>query len=83
MNKHPYILVFSCRDDLKEDSKNNKTMTHLFRPEHLEAVCPSCRKKHEKEWKAEFWKHQHYKTLNCDCGYKISIPTDKHHSGHY
>lgn len=58
-------------------------MNNLFRPDHLELVCPSCKKHHHAKWKPEFWKHDHYKTLKCDCGYKVFIKTEHLDSGHY
>jgi len=58
-------------------------MVHMFTSAHLELVCPACRKKHHGNWAPEFSKHTHYKTLTCDCGYKISIRTKQFNSGHY
>jgi len=34
-------------------------------------------------WKPEFWNYEHYKTMICDCGYKIFFKTEHFHSGHY
>ncbi|HHE36857.1 MAG TPA: hypothetical protein ENL16_03530 [Candidatus Woesearchaeota archaeon] len=63
-------------------------MVHMFRPEHLELVCPICRTKHNCDenggWKPKFWKEFHYKTCACpNCEYEILIPTEELNSGHY
>ncbi|KYK26234.1 hypothetical protein AYK26_05495 [Euryarchaeota archaeon SM23-78] len=63
-------------------------MVHMFRAPHLELVCPLCKTQHNGNngnggWKPEFWKHDHYKTLLCDCGYKIFLKTEVLNSGHY
>ena len=55
----------------------------LFKSEHLEAVCPSCRTDRQRKWFSEWWKHNHYMTALCDCGYKIHRKTDHFHSGHH
>ncbi len=55
----------------------------MFRSPHLELVCPSCRKNHDGKFSPEFWRHDHYKRLTCDCGYKIFFKTPECNSGHY
>ncbi|MBN1793281.1 hypothetical protein JW826_06375 [Candidatus Woesearchaeota archaeon] len=56
---------------------------NMFKSAHLEAICPSCRKAHGKDWKPKFWREVHYLHSICECGYKINIRTPHFHSGHY
>lgn len=61
-------------------------MVHMFRPAHLEAVCPNCNTEHNgnAKWKPKFAKHLHYRTCACpECDYEISIPTEEINTGHY
>lgn len=43
--------------------------------EHLEEICPICKKRHNKDWESKFDRHNHYLTLVCECGYEIFIRT--------
>jgi hypothetical protein len=63
--------------------KIGEGVNNLFSPAHLEMVCPSCLRPHKNDWKPQFWRHTHYKTRTCDCGYKVFIRTEIFHSGHY
>ena len=56
---------------------------HLFVAAHLEEVCPACRRTHDKKWRSEWHRHDHYKTTECECGYKIHFKTAHMHSGHH
>ncbi|HLD05295.1 MAG TPA: hypothetical protein VJG90_06265 [Candidatus Nanoarchaeia archaeon] len=56
---------------------------HHFLEDHLDHSCPNCRKNHHKEWKPQFHLEMHYKTLTCDCGYKVFKKLSTLSSGHY
>ncbi|MBN2458918.1 hypothetical protein JXB28_01410 [Candidatus Woesearchaeota archaeon] len=63
-------------------------MVHMFNESHLEDFCPNCRKPHNNGdgnggWKPEWWRHEHYMTMICECGYKIHRLTPHFSSGHY
>lgn len=53
-------------------------MDHIIKEEHLEEVCPYCKKEvPSKEFKIELIEGVTYKTIKCKCGKKLNIKVNE------
>ncbi len=55
---------------------------HWVTADHLEEICPACRKRHNQAWHSEFHHFIHYEVLRCDCGHKVFRRTPYTTSGY-